>query len=423
MTNGRRSCPLHHADSLPPIYLRPAVVPSEPSFARSSRTHLRAALLAAVTLFLIGAAIEILASRLERRAAHVVALEASPEKDLGTVWQRVAMAERDILPFYGSSELGRHVGNEPQHFFASYPTGFAVSPVGRGGCTSLILAQKIAAATTEGMRGRKLAISLSPSWFFHMAAHHRWYVGNFSIAQASALIFNPRLSVELKRDFARRMLDYPDSLEKSPLLFFAVHRLAAQSKWDRVLFRAVIPLGRAQGKLTEVSEHIAFVWHIFHDHLRDDIPPRSQTRLDWAATMEDAREGAYVVDLAPKKGERLSGPGNQNFMRHLDGAREWYDLELLLRLDRELGFDPLLLSIPIDYAYYESTGVARENLNQYHRRLRRLAHKYRVPLVDFAEHRYDPTFFADHHDHLSARGWLYMNRVLDLYFHGAEPRM
>lgn len=387
---------------------------------QSPRVHLRAALWVVVAVLVLGTLIEFQALRLERRVIHVVALESSPVKDLGIVWQRAAMAEADILPFYGSSELLRHVGNEPQRLFASYPTGFAVSPVGRGGCTSLILAQKIAAATGHVPRGRKLAVSLSPSWFFHLAAHRRWYVGNFSVAQASALIFSPRLSLDLKRDFARRMLDYPDSLNKSPLLHLAVEQLAGQREIDAAFFHALAPLGRAQGKLTEITEHFAFVWHIYHDHLRDDIPPRSRMRLDWEAMMEDAQEQSFTACPAHKTEEPLSEAAIRGFAHVLGAAREWSDLELLLRLNRELGFDPLLLSIPIDYTYYESIGVARENLDQYSRRLRKVAREYDVAFIDFAEHGDDPSFFADHHDHLSARGWLYVDRTLDFYFHGAK---
>jgi poly-D-alanine transfer protein DltD len=29
----------------------------------------------------------------------------------------------------------------------------------------------------------------------------------------------------------------------------------------------------------------------------------------------------------------------------------------------------------------------------------------------------DPDFLVDHHDHLSAKGWMYYNRALDEFFH------
>lgn len=390
--------------------------PETLSAPRKARVHLRAALLVVGILLLVGSLACVFTLQVERRSIHVVALEGSAQKDLSLVWQQAAMAEPDILPIYGSSELSKHFGNEPQRFFASYPTGFAVSPVGRGGCTSLILAEKIAAAATDAPRGRKLAVSLSPSWFFHTEAHHRWYVGNFSATQAGALIFSPRLSLDLKRDFARRMLDYPDSVEHEPVLAFALHRLVADGWADIALFRAVTPLVRVQNALARVSDHAMLVWHIFHDHERKDIPPRTTAKLDWETILssgagEAGHQGKQHKAYAPHVFD------DRRFVQVLGESREWNDLELMLRVARELKLEPLLLSIPIDYPYYESVGVSRETLDQYLARLHELAARYDVAVVDFAEHEDDPGFFADHNDHLSAQGWLYMDRALDFYFH------
>jgi len=383
------------------------------------RTHLRAVLLALLLLALLGAVAGIFAWWLEKREIHVVALESSALKDMNAAWQRAAMAQPDILPFYGSSELTRNFGNEPQRFFASYPTGFGVSPVGRAGCTSLTLAEKIAAASSGTVPQRKVAISLSPSWFFNPQTHARWYVGNFSVAQASALIFHPRLSLELKRDFARRMLDYPDTLEQAPLLSFAVHRLAGQGPWDAMLYRVVTPLARMQSAVADLGDHCAFAWHILHDHEQPHVV-RTPARLDWETIL---LAGGGEISHDPKFHRERAQQiffGNRRFAQVLNESREWGDLELLLRASRELHLDPLLLSIPIDYRYYQGIGVARANLDRYRQRLHEIASCYDVAVIDFAEHVEDPAFFADHNDHLSARGWLYVDRALDFYYHAAN---
>ncbi|MDB6155227.1 MAG: hypothetical protein JWL90_3680, partial [Chthoniobacteraceae bacterium] len=33
------------------------------------------------------------------------------------------------------------------------------------------------------------------------------------------------------------------------------------------------------------------------------------------------------------------------------------------------------------------------------------------------DHEEDPKFLVDHHDHLSARGWIYYDEVIDAFFH------
>jgi D-alanine transfer protein len=285
-----------------------------------------------------------------------------------------------------------------------------------------VLAEKIAAASEKAPAGRKVAISLSPSWFFHSEAHHRWYIGNFSAAQASALVFSPRLSLELKRDFARRMLDYPDSVEGAPLLEFALRHLVGERPVDLALFRAVTPLARLQSKCAAVSDHFAFAWHILHDHDRPAVAESSPAGLNWDAIL--ANERLSPAPMPQKKVRAASAevqtPGNWRFAKMLGKSREWSDLELLLRVAREMELDPLLLSIPIDYPYYESIGVSRESLDQYRDHLHALAAQYGVAVVDFAEHQDDAAFFADHNDHLSAHGWLYMNRALDFFYHGAS---
>ena len=85
-------------------------------------------------------------------------------KNQGVALQQRAWERPDLLPIYGSSELVKRIPDKSSVFFQHYPTGFAVFPVGKAGATSLILLQKIAAMGPV-VRGRQVAISLSPSWF------------------------------------------------------------------------------------------------------------------------------------------------------------------------------------------------------------------------------------------------------------------
>ena len=122
--------------------------------------HLKAA---AAAMAIIGSILlcgVCVADYVELRSIHVLAMESSYLKDQGVAWQRAVFAEPDLLPFYGSSELLQHFCNEPQHFFGSYPTNFAVSPSGRGGCTSLIQWKKLP------LLGLKHAAT-SSSYVFH----------------------------------------------------------------------------------------------------------------------------------------------------------------------------------------------------------------------------------------------------------------
>src|SRR6188768_2322783 len=140
------------------------------AFSRDSRTltpshpHLRAACIALSILSVAVVAVMGGAPSLERHWIHTLAPQPSSLKNQGTALQSAVFARPDLLPLYGSSELLKRVPDRASVFFASYPTNFAVSPVGKGGCTSLVMLQKIG-ASASAKPGRKVAVILSPTWF------------------------------------------------------------------------------------------------------------------------------------------------------------------------------------------------------------------------------------------------------------------
>src|SRR5256886_4791229 len=201
--------------------------------ARTSTPHLFSAVIAvgvAATILFAGWTAAI---HLERRTLGWTAPQQFQLKIQGMVFQRTAARARRVLPLYGSSELIIGVPDRANKFFQNAPTGFQVSAVGTVGATSLIILQKIAALGSD-LRGRKLAVSISPVWFLMPATRVDWYEGNFSLLAASELTFGSTVDFELKRDIASRMLQFPGTLEKSPLLEFALRRLSSRSEERRV---------------------------------------------------------------------------------------------------------------------------------------------------------------------------------------------
>jgi D-alanine transfer protein len=305
-------------------------------------------------------------------------------------------------------------------FFRRYPTDFEVCPVGKAGSTSLILLQKFA-AVGSAMRGRKVAISISPSWFFSAEPHVRYYEGNFSVLQADELVFGSELSPELKRAATLRVLDYPQTTRRSALLDFAARHLVGNSLADRALYLAALPLGRLETALLRAQDDFQTVLFIHAQHRLRAEPHRRPQALDWDAMLarasrQDAEpESPPDDDEIDARAERKLG--TVLFLKILAEAREWTDLELLLRELRELGAEPLLLTMPANPRYLQHLGVSRSARESYLTRLHALADRYSMPLVDFQEHEDDPNFLAGMHDHLSAEGWMFYNKALDDFYH------
>lgn len=386
----------------------------------------------AIALVVVGAG-TLYCDRIERRYVHALAPDLSEVKLHGVVLQKKAFAQPDLLVLYGSSELAKEMPNNAAQFFQDYPTGFRVFPVGQPGTTSLAVLQKVA-AVGDDIAGKKVAFSMSPGWFFTEAFDPKWYEGNFSHLQAYELAFSSNLSRGLKHDIARRMLDYPKTLENQWLLDFTLHRLAGGTTADRVLYTAVWPLGMLENTIGRAQDHFEAALHIIDEDAKLNQPSRRGLRaLNWNTLVKRAAQ--FAVNNAALQAKRnevarkrqkfatthvTTAAQTQNFVKMVKSAKEWNDLELLLRVFGELGAQPLLLSMPVEDIRLEAYGVSPEARTAYLRRLDETAARYDVALLDFREHQKDPAFLVDFLDHLSPQGWLYYNKALDDFYHERE---
>ena len=388
--------------------------------------HLLAGLIASglVATVLLGA--EAVAVHLERTTVRASAPELFSLKNQGLAFQRVAARSPYVLPFYGSSELTAVLVPERAHiFFRTAPTGFQVSPVGAGGANSLIILQKIAALGSD-LRGKKVAISLSPGWFVKPSP--QWlegYKGNFSLMTASEMVFGTALDFELKRDIASRMLKCPSTLENSPLLEFALKRLASGHWLDRLIFCALWPIGKAQTTVLEVQDHFAAFNYIRHK-IKPAAPFHPATS-DWSKLIANA-DGSKITDTdivtnaSNLSGDKTIDRRDDAFRDRMNASTAWIDLELLLRTLARVHASPLLCTMPIAGDLYDRKGVSRSAREDYYVKLRALVQRYHFRLVEFKGHDEDPAFLFRHQSHLTAKGWIYYDRALDDFFHGRAPR-
>lgn len=359
---------------------------------------------------------------------HATILATAPElfslKNQGLAFQRAAADAPDVLPLYGSSELtALRVPERANILFRTAPTGFQVSPVGAGGMPPLIILQKVG-ALGSALRGKKLAISLSPNLTAH-AAGRKAYEGNFSLMAASEIVFDTALDFELKQQIASRMLKCLSTVEKSPLLEFALKRLASGRRLDRLVFCALWPIGKVQNAVLEMQDHFAALGYI--QHKIKPAPQQAPEIIDWSKLLVKA---SALKPIDEEKTHRSSNvaeqtaPGSRDraFQTTMEAGLGWRDLELLLRTLASVHARPLLLSMPYDGQFYDRTGVSRCARESYYKRLRALAQQYHFPLVEFKGHDEDPAFLYLHKSHLTAKGWIYYDRALDDFFHGRAPR-
>jgi D-alanine transfer protein len=227
---------------------------------RSGTPHLPSALIACVIVVGILSCGRLLAIHLEQKTVHWNAPKDFFIKNQGLAFERAAARRPDILLLYGSSELTDPIPNRASDFFSNAPTGFQVCPVGKAGTTSLIILQKLGALGSE-LRGRKVAISFSASWFF-APDRPEFYGGNFSLPAASGILFSNAIDFDLKAEIAKRMLQFPDTLAEDGLVELAAKCLASGRPVDRMILMAIWPLGRLQTVILDLQDHFQALFYI-----------------------------------------------------------------------------------------------------------------------------------------------------------------
>jgi D-alanine transfer protein len=391
--------------------------------ARQNMVHLFSGLIASGLAVAVLFAGEMAVIHLEHTTVSSTAPELFPLKNQGLAFQRAAVCAADVLPFYASSELiDPPIQERASLFFRTAPTGFRVSPVGGGGMAPLIILQKVGALGSD-LSGKKLAISLSPGLTTNPGRNA--YEGNFSLMAASEMVFGTALDFKLKREIASRMLQCPRTLEKSPLLEFALRRLASDRWLGRVVFCALWPIGKVQNAVLEMQDHFAALDYIWHEI--KPAPRRYLEIIDWPKLIAKVSALKTTDEDKTKKSSSLDeqiAPGSRDvsFRIRMDVAPGWTDLELLLRALARVHARPLVLSMPMAGQFYDHAGVSRSAREDYYIKLRALVQRYHFPLVEFKEHDEDSAFLLRHQSHLTAKGWTYYDRALDDFFNGRVPR-
>jgi D-alanine transfer protein len=380
----------------------------------------------AVVAALLGGVRMFVRARLPGRLPYYAAYAMSFKVN-GNVLQRLAFRTPDELPIYGSSELDYWADHRADAFFRARPTGFAVFPVGRGGATSLMILQKLA-AVGDAARGKRVVIFLSPSWFAQDGVAEEAVKANLSGSQLSAWVFGGDLSPALKTDLARRLRDFPGALEDQGLSAAALQCLAEPTPLHRWGLALLTPLGKLQNAFLDLLDYGVIDWEMVFpqrrwagdEHREPPVPLLTGGRIDWDRLLAPAggddpkRENGPppVPGLAPGKADRA-------LAARLQTSREFDDLALLVRVVRELQMKAYFISQPFDGGAWDQEGVTAQTRRVYYERLETMLRAAGYPLRDFPEHEEDRLFF-NKTDHPSAKAWLFYDRQIDR-FHAGLP--
>jgi D-alanine transfer protein len=374
----------------------------------------------AIVAFVVGSGPYILA-RLGPKALKPQILRTSMQKNMGTLLQSLALADPALLPVYGSSELTRQVSNRADRFFWNAPTGFRICPVGGPGNTSLLMAQKFASLGSKA-RDRKVAIILSCSWFRRADLPADQYAGNFSPAQAMNIVLSGGVSTNIRRRLAERMLDFPETVKKEPALFSNLRGLVSTDSFSRMIGWSQRPLLYAQRAAMNLEDNLATLLNMAFKRPRESkIEVAVAEPFSWEKTLARADEFKPPYDAKGYDHWRRPGVGDKPFIKSFGGCKEWDDFELLLDTLASVHAKPLVIVVPLDGTFEDAHGVSLAARNYFYNRLGTSCAKRGFSFAHFPEHDLDTDFVFDHSSHPTGKGWLFIDRLLDDFYHDRLP--
>lgn len=413
-------------------------------------SHLISVLLASLLAFgtlILGT---VYAQTLEQKYVHALAPLMLLQSNVGSALQQAGFQQSDLLMIYGSSEI--LVGDKPMvlvygnssqvmmestpygasQFFQTYPTGFDVYEIAKGGATPLNIAQDLASIGTE-LRGKKVVLSFTPTLFDAEQVASSAYSGDFSLLHANALIFDPHLSLETKEIAAQRMNEYPETLNRDLILKFAVQHLNCRCWYQPYLYEMTWPIGQLDTWIIRLQDHWEVLSYIWSKPTLSAQVSHVPKQIDWSEEISRAvstekmysNNNPYGIEneawnaYFSKKlnSPQKAGSADYAYLQKLNDSKEWIDFDLALRVLQELGAQPLILSRPLNGPIWSAVGLSQWARKQYYAKLQDAVSPYGFPVVDFANHDGDRYFSLDQGSHTSREGWVYVDMTLDEFFH------
>lgn len=345
----------------------------------------------------------------------------------GTLLQNMALKDPTVVPMYGSSEFGHGGPYNPTKLFAGKPTGWTPFLVGHAGSTDLIQALY---AGAQDLKGKKIVLSISAQWFHQGGVAQNTFAANFSALQAYKMFFNSSLTLQTKKEFAQRLIRFNEVKNSYPVLYGLLKYYGQTNPVSYLMEALYWAAARVELASLEIQDALNTIKVIRHlppkEIAKNAKDPSWKTLPAWSKMEKKATE---VV----KKNESNNPFGiNNNFFKtkiknlskfknsavkgRFYPSPEYADLNLLMRVLKDEGADPIFLIQPVNGPWYDFTGFPKAQRQKYYHEVRRMAGRYGFALADFSGHEYDP-YFMDDPSHPSEKGWIEFDEALDKFVH------
>lgn len=330
----------------------------------------------------------------------------------GNAVKNQAFADKEYVPFFGSSELSRISAFHPSTLALKYKRPYVPFLLGAPGTQSMTHYLMLQSMGKE-LTGKKIVFVISPQWFVPEGVTSMYFDRYFSKQQAYQWLFNLQKIEEADRYFAQRLLKY-DVVRKDVLLTGMLHRVSQNQ----------LPTSLQYGYL-KLANHFYENEDAMFAGL--DIKGKEQKVAQAMKTLPNKYNYQQLDKLAYQQGEKRVGKtpfmiDRRFFNRkvkpdlvNLRGAQqtfdyryspEYSDFELVLQAMAKYQIEPLFIIPPVNKQWSDYTGLSQQMLKECAEKITyQLKSQGFENVVDFTDQAATPYFLQDT-IHLGWRGWL-----------------
>ena len=367
-----------------------------------------------------------------------------------------ANMNENTMPVFGSSEFQHGLTTKYHPMTMFKDCQFRPMLIGAGYYQSLGHAITLGAISSE-LKGRKVVILLSPTWFRKGGVKDKAFASRFSESSYIDMIKSPNVPDSVKDYIAARTqkLLAVDETTLNRIREYTPDK--EPEKYSKTwLYREFLKERQVQGVVLEAA-----AWGIFKNpesvesgrigetlarrvmkglgklkaresSLKISRVPRGNEKLNkkynsknWESLAEEADKWAEVNCNNPfymsKLGYflcRFKMKGGPKPLKDVDcyvESEEYDDFRAFLDICKANDIKPLIVELPVNGYWYEYQGYPKETRVKYYEKIKELAGEYGYPVEDLSGYEFEKYFFADA-VHPDGKGWVKVNEIVYNYY-------
>ena len=307
---------------------------------------------------------------------------------------------------FGSSEW--HVGKDlvsmcPQAVFGESSAGVNMTYIGEAYDQDLWQAIAAGAYGSNGnVKNRKVVLVVSPQWFFKGSGEQKKFKSKFSYTLYRAFMQSSSVSDETKAYVRKRCaalgIDSSKLAAASHDTALDAINDAVYAKEDSWKLRSELVQTEKSAPKKSLSQSCSDASSATNEPDWNALLAKAQTEGEAACTNNDL--GIY--DAYWNKYKDGTYEKDQSFS---DADDEYNDLKCFLQVCKEVGFEPMVVILPIHGQWYDQNNVSTEERQAYYQKIRTICSDAGATYADFSAYEYEKYFLCDT-THPGWKGWV-----------------